>query len=165
MPMDLCTKDHACVFLAGMAGEWFVGSLLGWVLNYLLEILCCSISLLVKMHSRLLGLLGGLAYALFSADTTQAYLTMSLGGQISAIPFYYWLFMHTFMAAGGYPTCLSIRSFFLLPDPFFIVFMAAPLLGKLENSKRLLEEPCHAYWYYDCHVPEQLHHALCSGGK
>src|SRR4030042_2325801 len=41
--------------------------------------LCLFYALLRRIHSQALGVLGGLAYVLYSADTTQAYLTYSLG--------------------------------------------------------------------------------------
>jgi hypothetical protein len=127
-------------------GFIYIFSWLGWQVNdlwgaywvgYIITIgnLVLFYSLLVKIHSRLLGLLGGLAYALFSADTTQAYLTMSLGGQVSntllLLAFHVYLFGSRWISyALVYPIIL-----FAYETPF-LVFMAAPLLDKLENSKR-----------------------------
>jgi hypothetical protein len=91
--------------------------------------------LLVKIHSRLLGLLGGLAYALFSADTTQAYLTMSLGGQVSNTLLL--LAFHTYLFGRRWISYVLVYPIVLFAyETPFLVFMAAPLLEKLENSKR-----------------------------
>ena len=92
--------------------------------------------LLRRLHSRYLGLLGGLAYALFSADTTQAYLTMSLGGQLSntllLAAFHVYLFGPKWISyVLVYPIIL-----FAYETPF-LVFMAAPVLDVTRNRKSI----------------------------
>jgi hypothetical protein len=117
----------------GLWGAYWVGYLItvgNLVLFYLL---------LVKIHSRLLGLLGCLAYALFSADTTQAYLTMSLGGQVSNTLLL--LAFHTYLFGRRWVSYLLVYPIILFAyETPFLVFMAAPLLGKPENSKRFWKD-------------------------
>jgi hypothetical protein len=113
----------------GLRGAYWVGFMIT-VVNITL-----FYYLLRKIHSRLLGLLGGLAYALFSADTTQAYLTMSLGGQLSntllLLAFHVYLFGPRWISyVLVYPIIL-----FAYETPF-LVFMAAPLLDKLKDSRQ-----------------------------
>jgi hypothetical protein len=127
-------------------GFIYVLSWLGWQVNglwgaywvgYLITVVNIALFylLLVKKHSRLLGLLGGLAYALFSADTTQAYLTMSLGGQISntllLLAFHSYLFGPKWLS---YLIVYPIILFFY--ETPFLVFFAAPLLDKPRNNRQ-----------------------------
>lgn len=127
-------------------GFIYILSWLGWQVNdlwgaywvgYLITIgnLVLFYLLLVKIHSRLLALLGGLAYALFSADTTQAYLTMSLGGQVSNTLLL--LAFHTYLFGSRWISYVLVYPIVLFAyETPFLVFMAAPLLDKLESSKQ-----------------------------
>ena len=127
-------------------GFIYVFSWLGWQVNdlwgaywvgYLITVgnLVLFYLLLVKIHSRLLAILGGLAYVLFSADTTQAYLTMSLGGQVSNTLLL--LAFHAYLFGSRWVSYVLVYPIILFAyETPFLVFMAAPLLGKLENSKR-----------------------------
>jgi len=127
-------------------GFIYVFSWLGWQANdlwgaywvgYLITVgnLVLFYLLLVKIHSRLLAILGGLAYVLFSADTTQAYLTMSLGGQVSNTLLL--LAFHAYLFGSRWVSYVLVYPIILFAyETPFLVFMAAPLLGKLENSKR-----------------------------
>ena len=65
---------------------WRLGDLngpywIGFVIGAINVALVCA--LFTRVHSKALGVLGGLAYVLYSADTTQAFLTHSLGLQPS----------------------------------------------------------------------------------
>jgi hypothetical protein len=113
----------------GLWGAYWIGFLIT-IVNIML-----FYCLLRKLHSRLFSFLGGLAYALFSADTTQAYLTMSLGGQLSntllLLAFYVYLFGPRWISyVLVYPIIL-----FSYETPF-LVFMAAPLLDKPKNGRQ-----------------------------
>ena len=65
---------------------WRLGDLTGpYRIGFLIEALNILLffSLLKRIHSRALALMGSLVYVLYSADTTQAYLTFALGLQPS----------------------------------------------------------------------------------
>jgi hypothetical protein len=121
-------------------GFIYIFSWLGWHLNglwgaywvgYLIAVVNIGLfyHLLTKLHSRFLGFLGGLAYALFSADTTQAYLTMSLGGQISNTLLL--LAFHSYLYGRRWLSYVMICPviLFMYETPF-LVFLAAPLLDR-----------------------------------
>jgi len=112
----------------GLWGSYWIGFLIG-VINIALFYL-----LLTKLHSRLLGLLGGLAFALFSADTTQAYLTLSLGGQISNTLLL--LAFHVYLFGPRWLSYLLVYPIILFAyETPFLVFLAAPLLEKPQGSR------------------------------
>ena len=91
--------------------------------------------LLRKIHSRLLGLLGGLAYALFSADTTQAYLTMSLGGQLSNT--FLLLAFHAYLFGPRWISYVLVYPIILFAyETPFLVFVAAPFLDKPKSGRQ-----------------------------
>jgi hypothetical protein len=113
----------------GLWGSYWIGYLIT-VVNMVLFYL-----LLTRMHSRLLGFFGGLAYALFSADTTQAYLTMSLGGQISNT--FLLLAFHSYLFGPRWLSYLFVYPIILfLYETPFLVFLAAPLLEKPKSSRQ-----------------------------
>lgn len=115
----LMTRDYAnrplhegFIYILSWIG-WQVNGLWGtyWI-GYLITVVNIGLFylLLTRLHSRLLGLLGGIAYALFSADTTQAYLTMSLEDNYP-IHFCCWHSTHTFLVHVGCHISLSTRLF------------------------------------------------------
>jgi hypothetical protein len=130
-------------------GFIYVFSWLGWQIgglwsSYLIGYLITTTNivlfylLLTKLHSRFLGLLGGIFYTLFAADTTQVYLTHSLGIQmsntllLSAIHIY--LFGPKWISyVLAYPIIL-----FAYETPF-MVFMAAPLLDMSKSERSTLK--------------------------
>jgi hypothetical protein len=113
----------------GLWGSYWVGYLIT-VVNITLFYL-----LLSRMHSRFLGILGGLAYALFSADTTQAYLTMSLGGQISNT--FLLLAFHSYLFGSKWLSYLLVYPIILFfYETPFLVFLAAPLLDNPKSTRQ-----------------------------
>lgn len=117
---------------------WQIDGLWGayWI-GYLITVVNIALFyfLLKKIHSRLLGLLGGLAYALFSADTTQAYLTMSLGGQLSNT--FLLAAFHIYLYGRRWISYVLIYPIILFAyETPFLVFMAAPLLNKSISGKQ-----------------------------
>ncbi|MEW6566784.1 MAG: hypothetical protein AB1449_01170 [Chloroflexota bacterium] len=84
-------------------------------------------ALLRRIHSRALGVLGGLAYVLYSADTTQAFLTHSLGLQPSLT--------FLLLAAHGYVSGRRWLSYplaglaLLAYETTYPVFIGLPLLS------------------------------------
>jgi hypothetical protein len=116
---------------------WQIGGLWGaYWMGYLITVINVGLfyALLTRLHSRTLGVLGGLAYVFFSADTTQAYLTMSLGGQISntllLLAFHVYLFGSRWLSY--LIICPVILFFYETP---FLVFLAAPLLDRSRRGK------------------------------
>jgi hypothetical protein len=94
-------------------------------------------ALLKRVHSGGLALLGGIAYALFSADTTQAFLTGGLGFQPSMT--FLLLAFHSYLSdrrALSYLLSLGVLLTYEVPFP---LFLAAPLL-KLKWDRRLFPE-------------------------
>jgi hypothetical protein len=118
---------------------WQIGGLQGiYWLGYILtatNILIFYI-LLTRLYDRSFALLGGLAYALFSADTTQAYLTLSFGGQFANTLLL--LALHCFLSNKRWVSYLLIFSMILFAyETPFLVFLAAPLLKKNNNWRTL----------------------------
>jgi hypothetical protein len=89
--------------------------------------------LMVRVANRNFALIAGLCYVLYSADTTQAYLTLSLGVQPSLT--FLLLAFHSYLSgryALGYLLATVILFGYETPFP---VFLAAPLLLKDWNKK------------------------------
>jgi hypothetical protein len=77
--------------------------------------------------------LGAIAYALFSADTTQAFLTIALGFQPSIL--FFLLAMHSYLSNKhliSYLLALGVLLTYEVPYP---VFLVAPLLNKTWDEK------------------------------
>ena len=119
---------------------WKIGGLWGvyWI-GYLLELVNVLLfyNLLKRLYDRSLALVGGLAYALFTADTTQAHLTHSLGAQPSLtlllLAFHCYLSNRKVLAY-----LLSFLIVLFAYETPFLVFIAAPLLAAQAWNKRLL---------------------------
>jgi len=114
--------------LAGLHGAYLIGFLL-WCLNIGL-----FYALLWRLAGRGLALAGAMAYVVFSADTTQAYLTMALGGQPSLT-----LLLAAFHAYLSHKAWVSylllwVLILFAYETPF-LVFLAAPLLEERETIR------------------------------
>lgn len=130
---------HPLLISIGARIGWWIGRLQGlyWV-AYLVGALNVGLfyALVARIHSRTLALIAGFTYALYAADTTQAYLTFALGLQ-TAITF-------ILLAAHAY---LSEKPFLTYPLAFlalmtyetaFALAFAFPLLvtGPRRRSKR-----------------------------
>jgi len=130
---------HSFIYLFSWT-DWRIAGLWG---PYLIGYLITSINiglfywLLRKVTDRLFALIGGISYLLFSADTTQAFLTLSLGLQPSI--------MLVLLAFHGYLSNWRLSAYFLAfislfyYETPFLVFLAAPLLKK-KWDWRLLKE-------------------------
>ncbi len=98
---------------------------------------CLFYWLLRRLHSRSFALIGALAYCLFSADTTQAFLTHSLGLQPSLTLLL--LAFHSFLSNKHWLSYLfALVLLFSYETPFPLLFVA-PLL-QLDWDKNLVKK-------------------------
>jgi hypothetical protein len=89
--------------------------------------------LMVRVANRQFALIAGLCYVLYSADTTQAYLTLSLGVQ-PTLTFLFFAF-HSYMSGRYAPAYLFASVILFGYETPFLVFLAAPILMKDWNIK------------------------------
>ena len=130
---------HSFIYLFSWLG-WHMGGLWGpyWIGYILTSInVCLFYFLLKRAYTPGFAFVGGLAYILYSADTTQAYLTMSLGFQPS-MTFLLCAFHAYYSNKRVLAYVLAFLIFFSYETPA-LVFLAAPLLKK-DWNKRLLKE-------------------------
>jgi len=90
-------------------------------------------TLLKRYSHRSIALLCGLSFALFSADTTQAFLTHSLGVQPSLL--FFLLACHCYLSGRRLLSYLLVSISLLCYETIFPVFLVIPLLKKMWNSK------------------------------
>ena len=120
--------------IAGLQGMYILGFTV-WLFNILLFVL-----LLRRIQGRFLFcVMGGLAYVVFSADTTQAFLFNAFGLQ-PAITFLL-LALHLYLIKGrlrwlAYPVLILVMLNYETP---FLLFIAAPLLTTL-NGRALKKQ-------------------------
>ncbi len=109
---------------------WRLGGLSGlYLIGYMIEAAnaCLFSSLLGRLHSPGLGLISGLAYVLYAADTTQAFLTHSLGLHPSLT--FLLLAGHLFLSGRRW-LCYPLAGLSLLTyETVFLVFLGLPLLA------------------------------------
>ena len=106
--------------LDGLQGIYYVGFVIvsfNAILFYLL---------LRRIHSHQLAIVGALAFALYSADTTQAFLTHSLGLQTALTLFL--LASHSYASRKYSLSYIIILMSLLTYETPYLVFIAAPLL-------------------------------------
>ncbi len=93
--------------------------------------------LLKRLFDHSLAFIGGIAFALFSADTTQAFLTHSFALRISLI--FLLLALHSYLSRRRWLAYLfAILILFTYETPFFVV-LAAPLLS-VSWDRKLFKE-------------------------
>ncbi len=103
--------------------------------------ICLFYVLLRRIHSQALGVLGGLAYALYSADTTQAYLTYSLGLHPSLTLLL--LAGHAYLSGKKWLSYPLAGAMLLTYETPFTVFLAFPLLNLRPQRKPLRDLMLH----------------------
>ena len=103
--------------------------------------LCLFYALLRRIHSQALGVLGGLAYVLYSADTTQAYLTYSLGLHPSLTLLL--LAGHAYLSGKKWLSYPLAGAILLTYETPFTVFLALPLLNLRPPRKSLRDLALH----------------------
>jgi hypothetical protein len=115
--------------LGGMQGPYWFGfgiEAVNIVLFY---------ALLRRIHSRELAIVGGIAYVLYSADTTQAFLTHSLGLQPTLT--FLLLAGHAYLS-GWYIAAYVLAGLMLITyETAYTVFFAFPLLSPDPRRRRL----------------------------
>lgn len=124
---------------------WQIADIQGmyWI-GYLIEVL--NVSLFYVLLQRVAGssfaVVASLAYVLFSADTTQAWVTASLGLQ-PALTFLL-LALLFYLSDRRWLAYLFALLMILTYETPFLVFLAAPLMRKEWNRKLLKEGAVHA---------------------
>jgi hypothetical protein len=130
---------HSLIYLFSWVG-WRIAGLWGpYLLGYLIT--ACNIGLfywlMLRTANRPFAIIAGLGYILYSADTTQAYLTHSLGIQPSILLIL--LAVHAYLSNRrilSYLLAFVVLFSYELP---FLLFAAAPLLKK-KWDRALLKE-------------------------
>ncbi|MCH7611304.1 MAG: hypothetical protein J4N74_10975 [Chloroflexi bacterium] len=106
--------------LGDLNGPYWIGFVIGAINVALVYIL------LRRVHGKSLGVLGGLAYVLYSADTTQAFLTHSLGLQPSITLFL--IATHAYLSGKRWIAYVLVALTLFIYETPYTVFFAVPLL-------------------------------------
>jgi len=120
---------HSFIYLLSNLG-WNLGGLQG---IYILGFVIVSFNailfylLLRRIHSHQLAIVGALAFALYSADSTQAFLTHALGLQTALTLFL--LASHSYISRKYVLSYILILVSLLTYETPYLVFLAAPLLS------------------------------------
>ena len=115
---------------------WRIGGLQAiYVFGFLIEAMNIALFFLLlrRITPKKVALLGGIAYALFSADTTQAFLTHSLGLQPAMTLLL--LGFHAYLSHRYLITYLMASAILFTYEVPFTVLFAAPLLETPWNKK------------------------------
>ena len=117
--------------LGGLRGIYWIGYIILTINSFLFY------ALLKRLGDQTFAVAGTLAFCLYSADTTQAFLTHSLGLQPSLM--FLLLGIHCYLSGRRFLPYLLITGVLLCYETPFPVFLAVPLLRK-EWNKRLIKE-------------------------
>lgn len=120
--------SHVSQRLGGLGVGYFIGYLLVAANTYLFY------ALLRRLHSPSLGLMGGVAYALFSADTTQAFLTHAFGLQPSMS--FILLAFHSYLSKRRVLAFALAALTLFTYETVYPAFLAAPLLVTAPDRNR-----------------------------
>jgi drug/metabolite transporter superfamily protein YnfA len=129
---------HSLIYFLSFVG-WRIGELGGiYFIGYLIVASNAFLFylLLKRLYSHQFALVGALAYSLYSADTTQAFLTHSLGLHPSLT--FFLLATHLYLSHKYVFSYLLILMSLLTYETPFLLFLAVPLLGS-EWNKRLIK--------------------------
>jgi hypothetical protein len=128
---------HPRLITLGTKTGWWLGEVRGiyWVSFFIGSVnIALFYTLLRRMHSVSLGVIGALIYVLYTADTTQAYLTFALGLQPSIT--FFLLAAHAYLSGSRWlPYGFAVLSLFTY-ETVFPVFFALPLLGGIEKQDK-----------------------------
>jgi hypothetical protein len=123
--------------LAGMQGIYLIGFVLTWINVSLF------FALIRRVSTQNIAVIASIFYVLYAADTTQVFLTHSLGAQPSIflllLAFHAYLSNHKIVAY-----ILAAIILFSYETPF-LVFLAAPLLQKKWGSQIIKKFVLHAF--------------------
>lgn len=118
------------IYLFSYAGHALAGLQGVYALAFLIEVvnILLAYSLFRKLGGRTFAVLGALAYALFSADTTQAFLTHALGIQPAVTLLL--LGAHAYLSDRKAWTLVCALAVLFIYETIFPVFLALPLLRR-----------------------------------
>ena len=120
---------HLTFILVLMNLGWQLGDLqASYLLGFAIEAINVALiyTLLRRIHSKPLGVLGGIAYVLYAADTTQANLTLAFGMQTSFTLFL--LATHAYLSRRYWLTYILAIATILTYEAAFTVLFAIPVL-------------------------------------
>lgn len=136
---------HPRLITAGTKLGWWVGELRGlyWIAFFIGAVnISLFYKLMKRVHSASLGFSATLMYVLYSADTTQAYLTFALGLQPSIT--FFLIAAHLYISGNRWiPYGLSVLSL-LTYETVFPIYFALPLLRDFHSKDRFKELWRHA---------------------
>ncbi len=136
---------HASIvyFLSFLGGKLGGLTVLYWI-SYLFVTLNAFLFylLLKRIVVDSFAFLGAVAYALFSADTTQTFLTLALGAQPSMT--FLLLAMHCYLSGRQLISYILVSGVLLTYEVPYPVFLAAPLLNKNWDEKLIRKMIRHA---------------------
>lgn len=121
---------HLTFIMVLMNLSWRVGDLQAlYLLGFAIEAINVALvyALLRRIHSKPLGVLGGIAYVLYAADTTQAYLTLAFGMQTAFTLFL--LATHAYLSRRHWLTYILAIATILTYEAAFTVLFAIPILA------------------------------------
>ncbi len=122
-------------YLAGRLGGLPEAYWLGWVILTLNAVL--AYALLRRLFAPTASLAGGLAFALFGGDTTQAFLYHSFGLQQSLT--YLLVALHLYLSDRRVFSYFVVLGSLLSYETAYPVFLAAPLLGERRGGDLMRE--------------------------
>ena len=129
------TLIYSLALLGGRIGDLFGVYIIGYLIVTINAFLFYY--LVKRISNQTFALISALAYCLYSADTTQAFITHSLGLQPSLT--FLLLAMHAYLSDKKVLSYLFVTGILLNYETPFLIFLSAPLLKK-NWDKRLLKE-------------------------
>jgi hypothetical protein len=123
--------------LHGLQGIYVIGFIFTWI-NIVL-----FYALLRRVSNQNMALIGSIFYTLYAADTTQAYLTHSLGAQPSILLVL--LAFHAYISDHKITAYILAGIILFSYETPFLVFLAAPLLQKKWGSPMIKKFITHAF--------------------
>jgi len=129
------TLIYSLALIGGRIGDLFGVYIIGYLIVTFNAFLFYW--LIKRISNQTFALISALAYCLYSGDTTQAFITHSLGLQPSLT--FLLLAMHSYLSDKKVLSYLFVTGILLNYETPFLIFLGAPLLKK-DWDKRLLKE-------------------------
>jgi len=129
------TLIYSLALIGGRIGDLFGVYIIGYLIVTINAFLFYG--LIKRISNQTFALISVLAYCLYSADTTQAFITHSLGLQPSLT--FLLLAMHSYLSDKKVLSYLLVTGILLNYETPFLIFLGAPLLKK-NWDKRLIRE-------------------------
>jgi hypothetical protein len=120
------TLIYSLALIGGRIGDLFGVYITGYLIVTINAFLFYG--LIKRISNQTFALISALAYCLFSADTTQAFITHSLGLQPSLT--FLLLAMHSYISDKKVLSYLLLTGILLNYETPFLIFLGAPLLKK-----------------------------------